>query len=178
MQFPDYYTFFGVAPSFQPDPQAIKQAFLEHSQELHPDRYTLATPAEQEQALIWSAFNNQAYATLSHPIDSIAYLLKLKGYLEEEGKAPAPSQDFLMQVMDYQEAIMELEFEPSPEQAAAIKAALQELETSLYTSVKSYLQASDAEQLPTSAWEQVKNFFHKLRYLLRMKENLATFVPL
>lgn len=178
MQFPDYYTFFGISPSFQPDALAVKQAFLEHSQELHPDRYTLATPAEQEQALIWSAYNNQAYATLSDPLAAMAYLLQLNGHLEEEGKAPAPPQDFLIQVMDYQEAIMELEFDPSPERAAAIKSELQALETNLYASVATYLKAPDADQLPPEAWTEVKNFFHKLRYLLRMKENLATFATL
>ncbi len=171
----NHFEFFGIPISFYPDEADLKQRFLRNSKLFHPDFHTLASEEKQAEILEQSTHNNEAYQTLADFDKRLKYILELKGLLEA-GKTEMP-QDFLLEMMDINEAIMEMEFDFDE---AMYQSALQkahQLEASLLVKVKAVLEEFVDGATPNEALEPVKDFFLKRRYLWRIKENLDKFAP-
>nr|WP_199082508.1 Fe-S protein assembly co-chaperone HscB [Pedobacter sp. ASV19] len=107
----DYFELYGLSLSFNPDPAVVKQKFYELSKKFHPDFYIMESQEKQEEVLELSTLNNKAYQILSDPQKRLHYILELKGLLTEGENYVLP-QSFLMEMMEVNEALMELEFEP------------------------------------------------------------------
>jgi molecular chaperone HscB len=75
-------------------------------------RIFIPWPTEEQQAemLELATLNNDAYQTFPTLTNEYAIYLKIKGLLEDEGKLSIP-QEFLLDMMDINEALMELEFD-------------------------------------------------------------------
>lgn len=172
----NYFAFFNLPVAFQVDEAALKRAFLLNSKKFHPDFHTLADDAQQAEMLELSSLNNEAYKTLADPDRRMRHVLELKNLLAEEGENKLP-QDFLMDMMDINEAIMELEFEPDPERLAQVKNEVQQLENQLFESVRPTLENWRDGRGDDSELQAVRDFFFKKRYLLRVLENLSKFAP-
>ena len=174
----NYFEFYGIPVSFVVDKGSLKRVFYANSKKYHPDYFTLESEAKQVEVLELSTYNNEAYKTLSDFDRRMKYVLDLKGAMEEEGKNTLP-QDFLMEMMDINESLMELEFGFDREVYDKVRADLKVLEDDLLDEVKPLIAEYDAQKGDSeSILEGVKNFYLKKRYLLRIKENLSTFAPL
>ncbi|GAB2953858.1 co-chaperone HscB [Hymenobacter coalescens] len=172
---PDYFAFYDLPESFLPDEKALKAKYYALSREYHPDFHATAAPEQQQRMLQLSTLNTNAYRTLSHFDQRLQYVLQRHGLLEE-GKQELPA-DFLMEVMELNEQLMELEFEPDPEVAARVTAEVDRLEHGLETDSRPVLAGYAAlpeEQRP-AALQQVRTYYLKRRYLLRIRESLAKF---
>jgi len=172
----DYFEFYGLPVSFNVDAAALRNGYLQNSKKFHPDFHTLAGDAEQAEMLERSTLNNEAYKTLSNADRRIRYVLEIKGLLgSEESQTPLP-QAFLTEMMDLNESLMELEFDFDPVRYEAALRAVGEIERALERDITPVLQtwkeADGAEPLL-----QVRDYFLKKRYLLRIRENLSKFAP-
>ena len=171
----NYFAFYGLPESFQPDPAALQATYYRLSREYHPDFHATKSPAEQAEMLRLSTLNTDAYRTLADADRRMAYLLSQHGRLEE-GKQEALPPDFLMEVMELNEQLMEAE---SGDQAAwaALEAEVTALTDTLEAGIAPVL--AGYEQLPadhrSAALGQVRTFYLKKRYLLRLRQQLATF---
>lgn len=163
--------------SFTVDEAAVKRQYLLNSRKYHPDFHTLANEETQNQALEMSTRNNEAFKVLTDPDARIHYILQEKGLLNSENAQGALPQDFLMDMMEINEAVMELEFDFNPEQYEAATARLLELEDTLETTISPLLLTWTEQTNQPGQLEQVRDFFYKKRYLLRTKENLSKFAP-
>jgi len=173
---PNYFDFYDIPESFLPDEQLIKQKYYAFSRQYHPDFHANESPEKQSDILALSTQNTNAYRTLSHPDVRMRYILEQHNLLEE-GKNNELPQDFLMDMMELNEQLMELEFDYD---AAAFAKVSQEA-----TGVAAAL---DADILPTlqqypqlegftreAALQQVKTYYLKKKYLLRIQESLSKF---
>lgn len=172
----NYFEFFGIPISFRPDEKALRHIFLKNSKMYHPDFHTLADAGQQAEMLEQSTLNNQAFHTLSDPDRLIRYVLDIKGQLGDERSMPPLPQDFLMDMMEINENLMELEMDFDPERFARTLREVEILEQQLDAAVLPVLERyndpeGDAE-LPI-----VRDYFFKKRYLLRIRENLSKFAP-
>lgn len=172
----NYFDFFEIPMSFQLDEKKLKKQFLLNSKKYHPDFYTLESAEKQASILELSTLNNQAYKVLSDFDQRMAYVLKEKGVLAEEGNNSIP-QSFLVEVMEIQESIMELEFGFD---ATAYNKALttaESLDKELYEGIQpvitGYIEGKSSEE----ELRKVKEFYLKKKYLLRIQENLNRFAP-
>ena len=176
---PDYFTFYGLPESFLLDEAALKAKYYQLSRELHPDFHAQDTPAAQAEALRLSTLNTDAYRTLADPDRRMAYLLGQHGLLEEGSAQNQLPPDFLMEVMDLNEQLMELEAEPSPQAMATLNAEVTALADTLDAGIQPVLAGYPA--LPPdhrpAALGQVRTYYLKKRYLLRLRQQLATFAP-
>ena len=173
----NYFEFFDIPVRFLFDEEALRKAFYANSKKYHPDFYTLEPDEKQAEILDLSTLNNQAYHTLADLDKRMRYILELRGILEEEGQNQIP-QAFLAEMMELNEALMELEFEFDPEQFASTKMAINKLGDDLYGGIRPDLEAYENKPEQAELLHRVKDYYLKKRYLLRIKENLSKFAPL
>jgi molecular chaperone HscB len=173
----NYFEFFQLPISFQMDDDALRKAFYANSKKYHPDFYTLEPEDKQAEILELSTTNNQAYHTLADFDKRIRYILELKGYWAEEGQNQLPN-DFLADMMDINEAIMELDFDFDEKKMQETRQAVAALEQELWDSVLPVFQQFDQTPDDTSLLAAAKDYYLKKRYLLRIKENLSKFASL
>ena len=81
--------------------------------EVHPDRHAAADAQTQRQAMQWSVRINEAYQRLKDPLKRAAYLCELNGAPVQAENNTAMPAAFLMQQMEWREA---LEDAVTPEQ--------------------------------------------------------------
>lgn len=173
---PDYFAFYGLPESFQPDEAALKRLYYAKSRETHPDFHATTSAENQAEMLRQATFNTDAYRTLSHPDHRMAYLLRRHGLLEEGKQEPLPS-DFLMDMMDLNEQLMELEADPEGATGTQVATEAQALADALDAGIQPLL--AGYEQLPSdhrpAALQQIRTYYLKKRYLLRIQQQVATF---
>ncbi|MFX5957017.1 Fe-S protein assembly co-chaperone HscB, partial [Acinetobacter baumannii] len=73
----------------------------------HPDRFAHAGDAERRVAMQWAAHANEAYRTLRQPLKRAIYLLSLRGIDIQAANNTAMAPDFLMQQMEWREALQD-----------------------------------------------------------------------
>ncbi len=173
----NYFEFFGLPVSFQIDISDLQRRFYQNSRKYHPDFHTLASETEQAEMLELSTLNNRAWKTLSDPDQRIRYVLEVKGLRGDEAVQPPLPQDFLMDMMDINEGLMELEFDFHAEQFAATRQAVTALENQLESSMQPLLEVWSETAGTEEQLIQVRDFYLKKRYLLRIRENLSKFAP-
>lgn len=175
---PDYFAFYGLPESFRPDEAALKRLYYAKSRETHPDFHATAPAEQQAEMLHQATLNTDAYRTLTDPDQRMAYLLRQHGLLEEGKQEPLPP-DFLMDVMDLNEQLMELETADDPAAASRVAAEVAALADTLDAGIGPVLTGYDG--LPTdhrpAALQQIRTYYLKKRYLLRIQQQVATFAP-
>ncbi len=164
----NYFEFFGIQEKFDVDLEALRKDFLANSKKFHPDFHTMASEEDQDKILELSSINNEAWKILSDLQHRIAHLLQLKDQLPEEGKAQVP-QEFLMEMMDINEALMEIEMEDDTDRRKQIISDLEELEQSLNQEGQEAMAQWDEEQAE-SALTSVRDYYLKLKYIRRIKD--------
>ena len=103
----NHFALFGLEPAFQIDLARVEQSYRDIQAQVHPDKFTHASPAERRLSMQWSTHVNEAYQTLKQPINRARYLLQLHGVDTQEETNTAMPAAFLMEQMEWREAIGE-----------------------------------------------------------------------
>ncbi|MBA4114286.1 MAG: Fe-S protein assembly co-chaperone HscB [Verminephrobacter sp.] len=103
----DDFELFGVPRRFAQERSALDARWKELQREAHPDRHAASGGAAQRQAMQWSVRINEAYQRIKDPMRRAAYLCELHGApIRAEDNTAMPG-DFLMQQMEWREALEE-----------------------------------------------------------------------
>jgi molecular chaperone HscB len=113
MSHPDHFELFGLPPRFATDLDALERAYKDVQSHVHPDRYASGTAAERRVAMQWATRANEAYATLRSPQRRAAYLVERAGVPIDAETNTAMPPAFLMQQMEWREALDEARDEPA-----------------------------------------------------------------
>lgn len=100
-----YFELFGLTPKFNLDLAKLETNYRSIQSASHPDRFVTASPAEKLRSMQTATLANEAYQSLKNPANRAQYLLALQGVdaiAETNTVMPA---DFLMQQMEWREAI-------------------------------------------------------------------------
>lgn len=165
----DYFAYFGIDRRFSIDTADLRRRFVARSRDFHPDLHQQGLKALQEKVEAWSAFNNQAYHTLSDFHRRLAYILELEGCMPEEGQARLPV-DFLAEVMDWQEILGEQT--SSAEELNEVMAQIDHLQDSLRQEIQPVMDRYDDGQ--SSDLSVIRDYFLKTRYLERLRKSHPT----
>ena len=116
----DHFALFGLPRAFAIDPQVLEAAWKRVATAVHPDRFASGSAAEKRVALQWSTQANEAWRVLRDPLSRARYLCELAGVdlQTETNTAMAPA--FLMQQMEWHEALDELMAHPNEEARRAL----------------------------------------------------------
>ncbi len=101
------FELFGVVQRFAQERSVLDARWKELQREAHPDRFASQGAAAQRIAMQWSVRINEAYQRLKDPLKRAAYLCELAGEpVNAESNTAMPAQ-FLMQQMQWREALDE-----------------------------------------------------------------------
>lgn len=171
----NYFEFMGLPVAFKIDEAALRKKYYANSRDIHPDYFSLSDEGQRAWALEQTTLNNEAWAVLSDADKRMAYVLRLKGKLTDDAKNETLPQDFLMEMMDINEAIMDLQMDFDRERYEKTLREVDELEKNLQDSVQNILENYSESTENDEDLEKVKIFFLKKKYFLRIRKNLFTF---
>jgi len=171
---PNYFSHFGLAPGFNIDEAQLKKKFLELSRANHPDFHTHLSQDEQSTILELSSYTNQAFKTLKNEDARMKYLLGLHELDFKEGNQSLP-QEFLMEMMDFNEKLMEAQMDMEEKVVNSLKEELKGIETELKAEVQSSIDNYDSSLITAEELNKLKDYYFKKKYLLRIHENLDKF---
>ena len=173
----NYFELYDLPVSFNPDQGVVKQKFYALSKKYHPDFYINEDQEKQDKVLELSTLNNKAFQILKDPQKRLHYILTLKNQLGEEENYALP-QSFLMEMMDVNEALMELEFDSDPSKLNFIKNQVNDLEQNLIKELANLTSTFDTA--PISEQESllmpIKEIYFRSKYLWRIKESIARII--
>ena len=99
------FELFDMAPSFGLDRSALDVRWRVLQGEVHPDKFAAQGAAAQRIAMQWAVRVNEAYQRLKDPVRRAAYLCEMHGASIEAENNTAMPTGFLMQQMDWREAL-------------------------------------------------------------------------
>lgn len=103
----DDFELFGVPRRYAQDRAALDARWKDLQREAHPDRHAASGAAAQRQAMQWSVRINEAYQRIKDPLRRAAYLCELHGAPVRAEDNTAMPAAFLMQQMEWREALEE-----------------------------------------------------------------------
>ena len=162
----DDFELFGIDRRHALDRAALDARWRALQAEVHPDRFAAEGPAAQRLAMQWAVRVNEAYQRLKDPLRRGAYLCELNGAPIEAESNTAMNPGFLMQQMEWREALDDAHELPAVEAlggevAAHRRTALTQLETSL-----------DREHNYTAAAQQVRALMFVERFASDVDQRL------
>ncbi len=103
----DHFALFGVPRRFVIDDRGLESRYHELQSATHPDRYASRPEHERRLSMQWATRINEAYRLLRTPLTRARYLLELEGIDVGAENNTAMPADFLMQQMEWREALDE-----------------------------------------------------------------------
>ncbi|MBY0245071.1 MAG: Fe-S protein assembly co-chaperone HscB [Sphingobacteriaceae bacterium] len=162
----NYFELYQVDINFKIDKNAIKSKFYELSKKFHPDFYINESIEKQNEILELSTLNNKAYQTLSNVEKLIPYILELKSILTKDENFQLP-KSFLIEMMDINEALMELSFDDNPIEKDKLKSLIETKKNELITEMNRLFdefelkKSSNANEILIN----IKNVYYKQKYI-------------
>ena len=103
----DFFSLFELPRAFRLNVSELDSRFRDVQAQVHPDRFANAPDGERRLSMQWATRVNEGYQTLKKPLGRARYLLELNGHdLQAENNTAMPA-DFLMDQMEWREAVME-----------------------------------------------------------------------
>lgn len=102
----NHFDLLGLPLGYAVDLAHLEQRYRELQSQVHPDRFAAGSDAERRVAMQWATRANEAYRTLRDPVGRARYLLSLKGFDTGEETNTSMPPDFLMQQMEWREAVV------------------------------------------------------------------------
>jgi molecular chaperone HscB len=109
------FELFGLPQQFAQELDTIAQRWKTLQAQAHPDKFAAEGVAAQRLSMQWSVRINEAYARLKHPVRRAAYLCELAGAPIQAHHNTAMPAAFLMQQMQWHEALEEAQSLPALE---------------------------------------------------------------
>lgn len=139
----NHFDLFQLPATFALDMGALDSAYRDVQGRVHPDRFINATDAQKRVAMQWATRANEAYQTLRSPQKRAQYLCELNGVdLNTESNTAMP-MDFLMQQMEWREALGEARAAKDSDALDALDEQVKGERTSRLALVGTQLDAGD-----------------------------------
>lgn len=146
----DDFELFGIARRFAQERGALDARWRALQAEVHPDRFASEGASAQRVAVQWAVRVNEAYQRLKDPLRRAAYLCELNGapVNAEDNTAMPPA--FLMQQLEWREALEDAR------SAAQVEALADEVASHHRAALAALEQAIDTRADWAGAAQQVR----------------------
>ncbi|MDZ4202408.1 MAG: Fe-S protein assembly co-chaperone HscB [Gallionella sp.] len=158
----NHFHLFGLPQSFVIDAMQLDSQYRALQAQVHPDKSAHLPETEQRLAMQHSTQVNEAYQTLRKPLSRARYLLSLHGVDTQEETNTAMPLEFLMEQMEWREAVDEAcEVEVLDALEARLRRETNELEAQLAGKIDTEHNYADAAGL-----------VRKLRFMEKLAEEI------
>ncbi|WP_079433531.1 Fe-S protein assembly co-chaperone HscB [Zoogloea sp. LCSB751] len=161
----DFFELFGLEPRFAVDLDRLEQAYLEMQGRVHPDRFAHLSDAEKRLSMQWATRANEAFRTLKSPLARGQYLLELKGVDPAFETNTAMSAEFLMEQMEWREALQEA-------REAADEDVLDDLSRRIRRDTKALVEQLEAEFDTAGDLEAAADTVRRLKFLEKLQHEI------
>ncbi|NIC43543.1 Fe-S protein assembly co-chaperone HscB [Aquabacterium sp. A08] len=162
----DDFTLFGLAPGFAVDRSALDERWKQLQRQVHPDRFATDGAAAQRVAMQWSVRINEAYQRLKDPLKRAAYWCELQGTPVNAESNTAMPAAFLMQQMEWREALDDAADE------AALDALLADTRRARAELLQALEHCIDQQPDPVQAVQQVRALMFVERFAHEVHQRL------
>ena len=164
----NHFDLFQLPARFSIDMGALDAAYRDVQGQVHPDRFVSASDAEKRVAMQWATRANEAYQTLKNPQKRAQYLCELHGVdLKTESNTAMPVA-FLMQQMEWREALGDARAARDADALEALDAEVGRDRKARMTQIGEQLDAGDYENAAQGvrALMFLEKFGEELHYAL------------
>ncbi|MDE2396490.1 MAG: Fe-S protein assembly co-chaperone HscB [Burkholderiales bacterium] len=155
----DDFTVFGLEPRFALDRADLDARWRLLQGEVHPDHFAAEGAAAQRLAMQWAVRVNEAYRRLKDPLARAAYLCEQRGAAIDAERNTAMPGAFLMQQMEWREALDEA---GDPAAVEAIAEQLGRAERERFERIARLLDV-DGDATAAAAEVRAAMFVHRFR---------------
>ncbi|MBU0621546.1 MAG: Fe-S protein assembly co-chaperone HscB [Gammaproteobacteria bacterium] len=161
----DFFSLFNLPRRFQIDGIALEQAYRDLQAQVHPDKFAHLPEADRRLSMQWTTRVNEAFQTLRSPLNRARYLLTLHGVDTQEESNTSMPVEFLMQQMEWREAL---------EEALQAKdmGALETLEQRMQHETRNLQQQLAADLDDTLDFAAASGIVRKLKFLEKLAEEI------
>jgi molecular chaperone HscB len=161
----NHFQLFDLPPTFALDAKKLDQQYRLLQAEVHPDRFASGTDSERMLSLQYATKANEAYQTLKSPLTRARYLLQLRGIdTQEESNTEMPT-DFLMQQMEWREALEDAKQTANTHELVALKKQLRDAEAVLQATLADALDIESDNSLAAA-------IVRKLRFIDKAQQEV------
>jgi molecular chaperone HscB len=146
----DDFTLLGLNRAFALDRAQLDLAWKTLQAQVHPDRFAADGATAQRIAMQWAVRVNEAYQRLKDPLKRAAYLCELAGAPVNAQNNTAMPVDFLMQQMQWREALEDAG------KLEEVEALSQEVAAQRQIRLAEVTQLLDADHQPGQAAQEVR----------------------
>ncbi len=154
----DDFTLLGLPRTHALDREALDARRRDLQAQVHPDRFAAEGAVAQRLAMQWAVRVNEAYQRLKDPLSRAAYLCEMRGVPIEAERNTAMPAAFLMQQMQWREALEEA---ATAAAVAALDAEVQREEAGMRAALTAML---DVQQDTVAAAAQVRALMFVARF--------------
>lgn len=155
-----------MARGFEVDLQDLESRWKERAAAVHPDRFANASEAEKRVAMQWSASINEAYRVLRDPLKRAQYLCELAGHPTENQPNVAMDMAFLMQQMQWREALEDIR---GNRDSAALATLATEIELD-----RAKRQTQTGELIGQQNWDEVVKRLHEWMFVEKFLQEIVS----
>ena len=163
----DFFHLFNLPSRFQIDSTALEQNFRALQAQVHPDKFAHLSEAERRLSMQWATRVNEGYQTLRSPLNRARYLLSLHGVDTQEDTNTAMPGDFLMQQMEWREALEEAKQEKDSTALDAMEQRMQHTKRALEQDL-----ARDLDEV--HGFAAASGIVRKLKFLEKLAEEIGS----
>lgn len=160
------FELFGLPQQFALDRAQLDDTWKALQREAHPDRFAAQGAAAQRVAMQWSVRINEAYQRLKDPLKRAAYLCELRGVPVQAESNTAMPPAFLMQQMEWREALEDIS------DVAALEGLADDVAAERKRVQQSLGQLLDVQQEVQAAVEQVRALMFIERFTAEVNAKL------
>ena len=146
------------------EPSGLKKKFYELSRQYRSDYFLMAPDKERKEAMEKSSEVDAAFKIFQQPDETIRYVLQLNGLWHEEEKYEF-GPDFLVEVADLNEQLIELELERDEEKMAECEQMAKGLINENYENVAKIIEYYQEGITSEKELLQVKDYYYRKKYL-------------
>ena len=146
----DDFTLVGLYKGFALERSQLDAAWKALQARVHPDRFAAEGGAAQRLAMQWAVRVNEAHQRLKDPLKRAAYLCELAGVPVQSESNTAMPGAFLMQQMQWREALEEADT------AAEVETLSDEVQLDRKARIARVTRLLDVDANPTQAAQEVR----------------------
>jgi molecular chaperone HscB len=160
----NHFTTFNLPATFSVDATSLSLRYRDLQAAVHPDRFVNATDAEKRIAMSRTVDINEAYTTLKDPVHRAMHLLSLVGVDGLDEKNTSMPADFLMQQIDWREALADARLKEDEDR---LQEMLSELESTLASLGDTFDAAYRGEHFAVAT-----TLARKMRFMQKLAEEV------